>query len=708
MAHNETITPVGDPLWRSLERILNFYQVRIDRRLLEAQIAINWSKSLAPTDLMAIARHLGLELQIRSIAGIDLADLAKPTLILWPDTRSMVALPQDGTLPSLWVPEGDIDLDALHASRERNLYAMEFTRRSAALRIEDDGTEQSASWFWSLLRRHRRDYIDIGLATFFINLFALLTPLFSMTVFDRVVPNHAHETLLALTIGIVLAFVFNLGFRLIRGRIMGSITSRIATKLDVDFMDHLLRLSVPSHKLSVGEKFDLFHELQGLRDFFAARLLPAIVDMPFFLMFLLVIYLIAPPAAVVVVIGVVLLLAASLFGRALAGDKAKTYFKEARSKNTVLVEMLSGAPAIRLFNAAGATLLRWHGLAERVADSGQRRQAVANFADELSFIIMSLISTFVIVVGVEEIEKGAMSVGGLVACNILVARTLSPIMGLAAVAGKLRQSLDSLKMIDGIFCLPVEPKVTTEYELKGPFTGAMKLQDVTFYHPGQVHPTLYHLNLDIRPGDHVGIIGRTGAGKSTVTKLFDGSLTPQSGYVFADNLNLGVIHPAEWRQSLGIVPQDPFVFAGSIRENILLGVNDTIDEVWLKQVLSMSGLDMLMQQAGYGLDFQVGEAGQRLSGGQRQSLALARALVRRPNILLLDEPTNGMDHDLEQRVKTSLQAYLPGRTMVMVTHRTPLLSIVNRLVLIDKGGIAADGPTDDVMRRLSGQPGQQA
>ena len=692
--------PAGDPLWRSFERILNFHQVNVDKSLLEAQIAVDWSKKLTPSDILTIGRHLGLEVAVRSIAGIDLAGLTKPALVMKAEAWSFVSLPQQGAVPSLWVPEGEIDFDALRDSRARDLFVMEFDRRAAHLQAT---SAADASWFWDMLWRHKRDYVDIGLSTFFINLFALVVPLYSMTVFDRVVPNHAHETLLALSIGMFLAYLFNLGFKLVRSHVMNVVTARIATRIDIEFMDHLLRLNVPAQKLSVGERFDLFHELQGLRDFFAGRLLPAVVDLPFFLLFLIVIYSIAPGVSLVVLGGVVALLLTNLGARMATGGRAKAYFREARSKNAVLAEMLAGASTIRLFNATGAMLLKWQGLSDRLGRSGERRQRLASFADELSYMVMSLISMFVIIAGVSEIETGELSVGGLVACNILVSRTLSPIMGLAAVLGKLRQSLDSLKSIDTIFRLKVEPKVTADYAAKGPFTGAMRLQDITFYHPGQVHPTLYHLNLEIRPGELVGIIGRTGAGKSTITRLLDGTVTPQSGYVYVDNLALETVHPAEWRQSLGIVPQDPFFFAGSVRDNILLGVGEAVDEAWLKQVMSMSGLEPLLRQAGYGMDFQVGEGGQRLSGGQRQSLALARALIRKPNILLFDEPTNGMDNDLEQYVMNALRPYLQGRTLVMITHRTPLLAMVNRLVLIDRGAVAADGPTDEMMRRLAGK-----
>jgi ATP-binding cassette subfamily B protein/ATP-binding cassette subfamily C protein LapB len=689
-----------DPLWSALERIFSFYHLILNKDLVGSQISIDWDASLKPADILLIARHLGLDVSVHAMAGIDIKNIQKPALVIIENLKSLVVLPQDDPIPALWVPNNDVDIDLLNASTKKNLYVFEFDKPHASLNREEEG-KGNAQWFWSLLSKHARDYIDVGIATFFINLFVLITPLFSMTVFDRVVPNHAHETLIALTIGIVFAFIFNFGFKIIRGRILGLIVARLSSKLDGDLMNHLLRLKTNAHKLTVGERFDLFNELQGLRDFFASRLLPALVDLPFFVLFLLVIYIIGSSVALVVLVGVILLLSVNILCRATLRRSAAIHFREMRGKNAILVEMLTGVSTIRMFNAIGKNLFHWERLATRGAESARHNQEATGIADDLSLTIMSLTSIFVIVVGVNAIEKGDMTVGGLIACNILVSRTLSPIMGLTAVVGRIRQSLDSLKTIDNIFCLPAEPQLTADYALKGPFSGAMRLQDVTYYHQGQVNPTLYRLNLDIKPGEKVGLIGRTGAGKSTITRILDGSLTPQTGQIFIDNLVLNSIHPAEWRKDLGIVPQEPFIFSGTMRQNILLGIQDVVDENWMKQVVAMSGLDLVMQQAGYGLDFEVGEGGVRLSGGQRQSLAIARALIRKPKILLLDEPTNGMDNDLELRVKNALQEYAKDKTMVLVTHRTTLLNIVNRLVLIDQGSVAMDGASDEVIRKLS-------
>lgn len=695
-------SPQKDHLWQTLAAILAFYKLPVRRDLLETQVAIDWSRPLTPDDLLRIARHLGFEVSVQSIAGRDLAAVDRPTIAFLSDQHSVLAIPRVDTTPELISYSDAPQLDQLRQSEQRNLYAMAFDRIKTAESAEGPA---GARWFWELFWQRRRDYADVGLATFFINLFALLMPLFSMNVLDRVIPNRAHETLIALTIGICGAYIFNFGFRQIRHHVLGDAVTRLAVKLDANFMDQLLRLNDVSNRLTIGEKFNLFHEMQSLRDFFAARFLPAVVDVPFFLLFLVIIYVISPPVAMVVLVGVVLLVGVALAVRTSVARTATASFRESRNKHAMLVEMLTGASAARLFNAIGSQLLHWRRLSDRVAKTTQHSSDVVGLADDIGATIMYLTSVFVIVVAVNEIEKGMLTIGGLIACNILVGRTLAPIMMLASVLGRLRQSLDSLKIIDRIFHMPAEAKIAPDYVPKAPFKGRLLLKDVSYYYPGQVHPTLYHMNLEVRAGEKVGLIGRTGAGKSTITRLFDGSLEPSQGQVLVDDYPIKSVHPAEWRQYLGVVPQDSFLFSGTVRENILFGATQPIDEEAVAQAVKYSGLETLMAQTGFTLDTAVGEMGARLSGGQKQAVAIARALVRRPQILLFDEPTNGMDNDLEQKVMVALQNYAAsGKTLVMVTHRTALLSLCDRLVLVDQGRVALDGPRDDVMRQLSGQP----
>lgn len=683
-----------DPLWLALRQVLQFYQLPANPTLVLAQVPLDSEQALTVGDVQRIAQHLGFATTVRAMLPADVAALGLPHLLMLPDKSCLVWLP--GSPGKLAATKADSA--AVLPADKTPLFAVSFERQEKS----DATAFKPAAWFWHLFWRYRRDYWDVALATLFINLFALVTSIYAMNVYDRVVPNHATETLWALTIGVVLAFVFNFVFKLVRGQVLGRVTVQLAARLDKDLMERFLRLTSTSQALSVGERADLFRELQGLRDFFAGRLIPAVLDVPFFLLFLAVIFLIAPGLTPVVIVGIVLMFLASLLCRLPANRSADENAHELRGKNALLVELIAGGGAIRQHNALGQQLHRWARVAERTAQSGERSHHLVSVMDELAMTIMMLVNVFIIVAGVYEIEQGALTVGGLVASSILVSRAMGPVMTLTSVLARLRQSLGALKLIDRVYSLPAEPAVPADYTPKGPFKGGMTLKDIIFYHEGQVKPTLYHLNLAIAPGEKVGIIGRTGAGKSTITQLLQGALTPQSGQTLADGMALESIHPAEWRQHLGIVPQEPFFFAGSIRANILLGVTEAVDEVWLKEVMQLIGLDVLLQQAGYGLEYQIGEGGQRLSGGQKQAIALARALINRPQILLLDEPTNGMDHGLENQVRQSLQNFARGRTLVLVTHRTTLLGLVDRLVLIDGGKVALDGPRDEVLKQLGG------
>lgn len=682
-----------DPLWLSFCQVLQFYQLPANPNLVLAQVPLDPEKKLTVGDLQRIARHMGFATTVRAMLPGDIAALTLPHLVVLADQTSLV-----------WLPGSPGKLTAAQSAAPTTfppdkvpLFAVSFERQEQAVAT----ARKSAAWFWDLCWQYRRDYWDIALATLFINLFALVTSIYSMNVYDRVVPNHAIETLWALTTGVVLAFVFNFLFKLVRGHVLGRVTAQLAARLDKDLMERFLRLTGTGQALSVGERTDLFRELQGLRDFFAGRLIPALFDLPFFVMFLAVIFLIAPGLTPVVLIGILLMFLVSLLCRLPANRGADENAHELRGKNAMLVELIAGGGAIRLHNALGQQLHRWTRVAERSARSGERSNQLIGVMDELAMTIMMLVNVFIIVAGVYEIEQGALTVGGLVASSILVSRAMGPVMTLTSVLARLRQSLGALKLIDRVYSLPAEPSVPADYTSKAPFKGGVALKDVTFFHEGQVKPTLYHLNLSIAPGEKVGIIGRTGVGKSTITQILQGALTPQSGQTFVDGMALESIHPAEWRQHLGIVPQEPFMFSGTIRANILLGVTEAVDEAWLQEVLQLSGLDVLLQQAGYGLEYQIGEGGQRLSGGQKQAIALTRAMIRRPQIMLLDEPTNGMDHGLENHVRQSLQSFARGRTLVLVTHRTTLLGLVDRLVLIDGGKVTMDGPRDEILKQLA-------
>jgi ATP-binding cassette subfamily B protein/ATP-binding cassette subfamily C protein LapB len=700
------ISQSTDPLLRCLELVFQHHRLKLDKALTRAALPIDWAQPLSADSAAAIARHAGLVVENAAIDTQAASELRAPAIVMTAGGALFALLPDAVGPPALKNPEGA----ATPLNTLENGGALSVLTFEKKILAPDAGALSfrrisAAQWFWAPMRGHRSDYVDILLATLFINLFAVAFPVFSMNVYDRVVPNNAQETLLALTAGIVLCFVVNFAFKAMRSKIIEAQAARIAAHLDAALMRHLLRIPDGASGLSVGEKSNLFREVQNLRDFFALKFLPALMDLPFFILFLLVIQAIAPGILTVVIGGVALMFVVTLAAQAPVDRTAHDNFAETQNKNTVLVETLNGSETIRQFNAFGEKLLSWGRLALRSADAAQKSQYMNTLAMDLCVTIMFLVNVFVIYEGVTEIKNGRLTMGGLVAASILVGRAMAPIMNIAMVTGNLKRSLDMIRTIDGVFKITGDPEREASYHSKAPFKGALEMRDVTFTYKGQARPSLQGASLSIAPGERVGILGKTGAGKSTVAKILAGSLAPLRGQVFVDGTAMELIHPDEWRGSIGVVSQDPFFFSGSIRDNILIGLGGhDVDEAWFREAVQIAGLDILLQQSGFGLDYQVGEGGKRLSGGQRQALAIARAIVRKPQVLFMDEPTNGMDSALEQAVRNRLDAFCKGRTLVLVTHRTTLVPLVGRLVIVDQGRIIADGPRDDIMRRLTGEP----
>jgi len=323
-----------------------------------------------------------------------------------------------------------------------------------------------------------------------------------------------------------------------------------------------------------------------------------------------------------------------------------------------------------------------------------------SFMSNLSLFLSQTGHVFVIFVGAYQINEGNLTIGGLIACTILSGRAIGPIVSLSNVIARLKQSNDVLKVIDKFFQAPHENMHDLTKSVKGPFTGRITLQKVGFQYEGQSSAALENINLEIAAGESIGLIGKTAAGKSTLAKVLANLVSPQQGSVLLDGYDYDAVPLTELRRTIAYVPQDSFFFRGSVRHNILLG-RENIDEDALQEAISISGLDIVIQNSAQGLDTEVGELGTKLSGGQKQAISLARALVQRPRILIFDEPTTGMDNALEHHVRQRLQEYIKDKTFIMVTHRTTMLPLVNRLVLLDRGRILADGPRDEILNKLS-------
>lgn len=561
-------------------------------------------------------------------------------------------------------------------------------------------------WFWQPLMKFWPHYAEVLVISVFINIFAMALPIYTMNVYDRVVPNFAEATLTVLSVGIFMAIFFDFLLKTMRSYILEHIAGRMSVRFDTVLLDRFFTTSPQSLSLSIGEKVNIFRELQGVRDFYSSRLAPAIVDLPFALLFIAVIYMISPPLALVPVIACFLIMGANMAAQIPVKMSARKSFEAQQAKTLTLFEMLAGTETIRMFNAAGNRLMRWNMATAESADSSRRSQFIMTAAGNFSLMLTYLVNVFVIVVGVFCIHDGTLTVGGLVAATILAGRAVAPVINIAGVVSRFKETGDVLRTIDGIFRAgeQEEKRVRAAAGMisQGRMKGKIELRDLSFSYPQQAIPALSNVSATIAPGEKIGLLGKSGAGKSTLARMISQNLTPGSGSVLLDDHFISSIHPSVLSRNIAIVPQRSFFFSGTVRDNIVLGAPE-IDQKRLEQAAALSGLDVLLRQSGAGFDAQVGENGGHLSGGLQQSIALARVFARDPAIVIFDEPLTGIDHTLESRIKESMKFFLQNRTFIMITHRTTLLPLVDRLIFIDRGRVMVDGARDDVMRVISGQ-----
>jgi ATP-binding cassette subfamily C protein LapB len=612
---------------------------------------------------------------------------------LLPGGRALVAVPESGG-GALEMPLADVaGRYAGHALFARP--QLRFERRADQI----EGA-QAQSWFWGTLAQTWPTYAEVLLAAGLINLFALASPLFIMNVYDRVVPNHALETLWVLAAGVVTVFVFDFVLRNLRAYFVDG-AGRIADlKLASRIFEQVMGIRMAARPASAGAFANNLREFESLRDFFTSATVVTLVDLPFVVLFIAIVWWIGGPVALVPAIAVPLVLAFGLLLQAPLNRIVRRTFQEAAQKHGVLVESIGGLETIKSIGAEGRMQRNWEQFVGATAASGMRARLLAGLGVNLSLLAQNLVTVGVVVFGVYRIADGLMTVGALVACTIITNRAMAPLAQVAGLLTRYHQARAAYDALDRTMALEVERPAQARFLHRPRLRGELAFKDVTFAYPGQKQPALERVSFVIRPGERVGLIGRIGSGKTTVEKLVLGLYQPDQGAVLVDGTDLRQIDPADLRRSIGCVLQDAFLFHGTIRDNIALGAPFADDQAVLRAA-GIAGVDDFVARHPLGFDLNVGERGERLSGGQRQAVAVARALLLDPPILLLDEPTSAMDNGAEGRFKQRLEQILPGKTLLLVTHRASLLSLVERLIVLDGGGVVADGPRQDVLDALA-------
>lgn len=554
-------------------------------------------------------------------------------------------------------------------------------------------------WFWGVIAENASLYRDVLLAAFMINLFAIAMPMFVMNVYDRVVPNHAMETLWVLGLGVLIVLAGDLILRTMRGYFVDLASSRADVKLSAAIMERVLGLRMEQRPESAGSFAANLRAFESVRDFISSATVVAFIDVPFALVFLLVIGWIAWPLMLPFVIGVVVLLVYAMTVQGRMHELAETTYRAGAQRNATLVEGLVAMETVKAVCAEGPIQRKWEKSAALLARVGTQLRLLSSTAMNGAAWVQQAVSVAIIVLGVYLIRDNLLSMGGLIACYMLSSRAMAPIGQVAGLLVQYHNAATALSSLDKLMNQEVERPDDTNFISRQSFRGEIEFRDVGFHYPGQETAALSEISLRIRAGEHVGIIGRVGSGKTTLEKLILGLYRPTSGAILIDGIDQRQLDPAELRRHIGYVPQDVTLFYGSLRENITLA-SPLADDADVLRAAETAGVTEFANTHPQGFDMQVGERGASLSGGQRQCVAIARAVIHQPPVLLLDEPTASMDFTSEEELKRRLRGFAQGRTMLVVTHRTSLLELVDRIIVIDGGRVVADGPKDQVVDAL--------
>jgi ATP-binding cassette subfamily C protein LapB len=561
-------------------------------------------------------------------------------------------------------------------------------------------TTRAGHWFWGAVLAQRFVYRDVLWAAFLINVFGLAFPFFARLVYNRVIPNQALETLWALAIGVLIIICSDLVIRLLRSHFVDEASARIDVRISAELMERVLGMRLENRPQSVGSFASNLRGFEQVRDFIASSTVTALIDLPFALLFMVVIacisiWLLIP---VLVVFTIILVMGYVLQHR--LHELAELTYQATAQRNATLIESLTGIETIKSQAAEGAMQDRWERTNRFLATLNVRMRALSSTAMYSAVWLQRLASIATIIIGVYLIGQRELSMGGLIACNMLLGSALAPASQIVGLLMQYQGARTALESLEGIMQRPVERPQGTTFIHRRELQGEIEFRNVKFSYPNTKESALNGVSFVIKPGERVALMGKVGSGKTTLQKLIMGLYQPSEGAVLLDGIDLRQLDPADVRRNTSYVSQDVTLFYGSLRDNICLGLPYAEDQA-VVSAAEIAGLKEFVNRHPQGFDMQVGERGELLSGGQRQSVGIARAVLHNSPILLLDEPTSAMDFSTEAHLTARLADYAKGKTVVLITHRTSMLSFVDRIIVIDNGKIVADGPRESTLQALA-------
>ncbi|MFK0570108.1 type I secretion system permease/ATPase [Endozoicomonas sp.] len=694
----------GDALLECLALLTRHYGNPYSRESLKAGMPLENGRFTTEVFIRA-SEKAGLVCKVHKRKLSDISSLVVPVVLLLNQKRAciLIEMDHDEGIAQIIMPETSEGVKKITLEQLEEYFSGYVIYIREKHRYDQRTPEKlnlkSRHWFWGTILGSWRIYRDVLLASLLINIFVVASPLFVMNVYDRVVPNQAFDTLWVLAIGAFIVFSFDFVMKTVRSYFIDLAGKKSDILLSSRIMEQVLGLSMKARPASVGSFAKNLQDFESIREFITSSTVTALVDLPFTMIILFVIFTLGGPLAIVPLAAMVII---GLYSFAIQGPLRSSVEKTLRSsaqKNATLIESLSGMEAIKITQAESDIQYKWEKSVSHIATWGIKTKLLTTSATNFSAYTQQIANIGMIIMGVYLITDGDLSMGGLIASVMLSGRCLAPMAQIAGLSTRYNQSKAALDGLNQIMDMPVERHEDRDYVNRPDLQGNIEFDGVNFAYPDQEIQALRNVSLKIKAGEKVGIIGRIGSGKTTIEKLILGLYEPDEGAVRVDGIDLRQINPTDLRSSIGCVSQDINLFYGSIKDNITLGANH-VEDSQLLEAAEIAGVTEFANKHPNGLDMIVGERGQNLSGGQRQSIALARALLMNPPILLMDEPSSSMDNTTELRLKKQLKERCQDKTLVLVTHKASMLDLVDRLIVLDSGRVVADGPKDQVHAAL--------
>lgn len=695
---------VVDSLLDSLVIICRSEGIATSRDALIAGLPLRNGK-LTPKLLKRAAERVNLAANVMRKSLHTVRAEFLPAIVLLKDEKARVVTRIDHENNKVWVifpelndAEVEMPLDEL-VERSSGYMIVAKAKFKFDQRAPEVGKVKSRHWFWGAVAENKHIYRDVMLAALLVNIFALSMPLFTMNVYDRVLPNKAVETLWVFAAGIALIIIGDLVLKSMRTYFIDWASAKIDVSLSARIMEKVLGLRMEGRPNSVGSFASNLRSFESIRDFITSATITTLIDIPFGLLFIGVIAWVNPWMTLPPVVGALVILIYSFTVQSKMHEISETMYRAGAMRNSTLIESLVSLETVKGLGVEGRMQQKWEESANFLTEVSSKLKLLSASITNGSATVLQLVNVSIIIVGVYLVSDGQLTMGGLIASTMLASRALAPVAQTAGLLTQYHTASTSLTSLNEIMEKDVERPEDDAFLSRSSFRGEIEFREVSFQYPEADQDALTKVSFKIKAGEHVALLGRMGSGKSTINKLILGLYQPTSGAILIDGIDSRQIDPAELRRVVGYVQQDTDLFFGSLRDNLTVAAPHADDKAVL-EAAHAGGIDRFVNSHPKGFDMLVGERGATLSGGQRQGVGIARALIKRPSILLLDEPTSAMDHSGEEEVKRRLMEAAIGKTVVLISHRSALFELVDRIIVIDSGRVVADGPKDQVTDAL--------